>query len=290
MKFNLKDSVLLLFKGLLMGVADIVPGISGGTIAMMTGIYEQLIKKISNINFRFIKPLIYGNITLFRKEIKNEIDFIFFIPLILGIGISFLIFSSIINYLLKTQTAYIYSFFIGLIISSAYLLYNKFNEKNFKIYISLIIGIIISYIFVGLNPIATNHDSYVIFIAGLIAICAMILPGISGSMILLLLNQYDYMINALHSFNIHDILIFIAGAFIGIMGFSKILNYLLNKYETITISFLIGVMIGTLRRPFIEITTHLPITWYYCIIPLTIGFLLIFSLEKIIISKKEQNQ
>lgn len=286
MKFNLNDSIILLIKGILMGAADIVPGISGGTIAMMTGIYEQLIKKISNITFKFINPLVHGNIKQFKNEIKKEIDFIFFIPLLLGISMSFLILSNIINYLLKTQTAYIYSFFIGLILSSAYILYHKLNEKNFKLYLSLILGITLSYIFVGLNPIASNHNMFAIFSAGLIAICAMILPGISGSMILLLLNQYDYMINALHTLNMHDIIIFLAGALIGILGFSKILNYLLNKYEKITISFLIGVMIGTLRKPVIEVTTHLPSNWHYCIILIILGFLLIYILEQTLVSKK----
>lgn len=280
------DTVLLLFKGMLMGAADIVPGISGGTIAMMTGIYEQLIKKISNIDFHFLKPLFYGNIHLFKKEIKKEIDFIFFIPLLMGIGISFLILSNIINFLLKTQTAYIYSFFLGLIISSAYVLYRKLGEKNMKSQIFLILGIILSYIFVGLNPIASTHDAFAIFIAGLIAICAMILPGISGSMILLLLNQYDYMINALNSFNLKDIIIFIMGAFIGILGFSKLLNYLLSKYENLTLSFLIGIMMGTLRKPIIEIATHLPINWYYCILPIILGFLLIFISEIIFVPKE----
>lgn len=284
MSFRLFDSIILLFKGILMGAADIVPGISGGTIAMMTGIYEQLIKKISNIKFSFLIPLIHGDFKLFIRKIKDEIDFIFFIPLLLGIAISFLVLSNIINYLLKTQTAYVYSFFIGLIFASAYILYQKLKLKDINAHIFLILGLILSYIFVGLNPIASNHDIFTIFFSGLIAICAMILPGISGSMILLLLNQYDYMINALHSFNLQDIFIFLIGALIGILSFSKFLNYLLSRYETLTISFLIGVMIGTLRKPFLEISTHLPITWYYCIIPVIIGFLLIFILEKFAVS------
>lgn len=215
----------------------------------------------------------------------NEIDFVFFISLVSGIGFSFILLSNLINYLLKTQTVYIYSFFIGLILASAYLLYQDLENKNFKLTFVLVIGIVISFIFVGLNPIANNHDVFTIFLAGSIAICAMILPGISGSMILLLLSQYDYMIYALHSFNIKDISVFIFGAFVGILGFSKILNYLLKKYKNTTISLLIGVMIGTLRKPTHEIMTHLTMPMYYCIIPAILSFMLILILERILIKR-----
>ena len=280
MNFNLKEIILIFLKGLFMGSADIVPGVSGGTIALITGIYERLISAISSIRFSFLKPLLKGNFTDFKEKLIEEIDFELFIPLILGIGIAFISLAKVISYLLDTQTAYTFSFFLGLILASAYILYTKLDNFNIKLIIISIIGIILSYIFVGLNPIATNHSLVVIFISGLIAICAMILPGISGSFLLLLLGQYQYMPNALNSRNLIEIFVFGIGAVIGILGFSKLLNYLLERYESATMAFLIGIMVGTLRLPVMKITATIQGSWIPCIILALIAFALIIVLEK----------
>ena len=280
MNFNLKEIILIFLKGLFMGSADIVPGVSGGTIALITGIYERLISAISSIRFSFLKPLLKGNFTDFKEKLIEEIDFELFIPLILGIGIAFISLAKVISYLLDTQTAYTFSFFLGLILASAYILYTKLDNFNIKLILISIIGIILSYIFVGLNPIATNHSLVVIFISGLIAICAMILPGISGSFLLLLLGQYQYMLNALNSRNLIEIFVFGIGAVIGILGFSKLLNYLLERYESATMAFLIGIMVGTLRLPVMKITATIQGSWIPCIILALIAFALIIVLEK----------
>ena len=280
MDFNFKDMILIFLRGLFMGSADIVPGVSGGTIALITGIYERLISGISRIKFGFLKPLLKGDISTFKTKLIEEIDFELFIPLILGIGIAFITLAKVISYLLDTHTAYTFSFFLGLILASAYILYTKLNDFNIKLIIITAIGIILSYIFVGLNPIAANHSLIVLFISGLIAICAMILPGISGSFLLLLLGQYQYMLNALNSRNVVEILVFCAGALIGILGFSKLLNYLLEKYESATMAFLIGIMLGTLRLPVMKITTTMQGSWLVCIILAVIAFAIIIVLEK----------
>ena len=280
MDLNLKEIFFIFLRGLFMGSADIIPGVSGGTIALITGIYERLIYAISSIRFSFLKPLLKGDISDFKAKLIEEIDFELFIPLFLGIGIAFITLAKVISYLLDTQTAYTFSFFLGLILASAYILYTKLDDFNFKLIIITLIGIVLSYIFVGLNPIATNHSLIVIFISGLIAICAMILPGISGSFLLLLLGQYQYMLNALNSMNIIEILVFCIGAVIGILGFSKILNYLLENYESATMAFLIGIMVGTLRLPLSQISTNIHGSWLPCIILAIIGFALIFVLEK----------
>ncbi len=263
-----------------MGSADIVPGVSGGTIALITGIYERLISAISSIRFSFLKPLLKADFSDFKEKLFEEIDFELFIPLILGIGIAFISLAKVISYLLDTQTAYTFSFFLGLILASAYILYTKLENFNIKLIIISVIGIILSYIFVGLNPIATNHSLVVIFISGLIAICAMILPGISGSFLLLLLGQYQYMLNALNSRNLIEIFVFGIGAVIGILGFSKLLNYLLERYESATMAFLIGIMVGTLRLPVMKITATIQGSWIPCIILALIAFALIIVLEK----------
>ena len=280
MNFNLKDAFLIFIRGILMGSADIVPGVSGGTIALITGIYERLINAISSIRFSFLKPLLKADFGGFKDKLIEEIDFELFIPLLLGIGIAFITLAKVISYLLDTQTAYTFSFFLGLILASAYILYTKLENINIKLILITVIGIILSYIFVGLNPIATNHSLIVIFLSGLIAICAMILPGISGSFLLLLLGQYQYMLNALNSRNLVEILVFGIGAVIGILGFSKLLNYLLEKYESATMAFLIGIMVGTLRLPIMKITSTIQGSWIPCIILALVAFILIIVLEK----------
>ena len=243
-----------------MGSADIVPGVSGGTIALITGIYERLINAISSIRFSFLKPLLKADFGGFKDKLIEEIDFELFIPLLLGIGIAFITLAKVISYLLDTQTAYTFSFFLGLILASAYILYTKLENINIKLILITVIGIILSYIFVGLNP--------------------MILPGISGSFLLLLLGQYQYMLNALNSRNLIEILVFGIGAVIGILGFSKLLNYLLEKYESATMAFLIGIMVGTLRLPIMKITSTIQGSWIPCIILALIAFVLIIVLEK----------
>lgn len=282
MNFDLKEAFYIFLRGLFMGSADIIPGVSGGTIALITGIYERLVKGISRINFTFIKPLFKGNFREFKERLVYEVDFELFVPLLIGIAIAFLTLSKVISYLLDTQTAYTFSFFLGLILASAYILYTKLDGINLKVIITTIIGIILAYIFVGLNPIAANHSLPVIFISGLIAICAMILPGISGSFLLLLLGQYEYMLNALNTLNITEIITFCIGALIGILGFSRLLNYLLDHYESITMAFLIGIMIGTLRLPVDMIRTTIPgttISWIIAIVLAIIGLVLIIVLE-----------
>ena len=280
MNFDFKEIFLIFLRGLFMGSADIIPGVSGGTIALITGIYERLIYAISSIKFSFLKPLLTGNFADFKTKLIEEIDFELFIPLFLGIGIAFITLAKVISYLLDTQTAYTFSFFLGLILASAYILYTKLDDLNIKIIVITAIGIILSYVFVGLNPIATNHSLIVIFISGLIAICAMILPGISGSFLLLLLGQYQYTLNALNSRNLIEIIVFGIGAVIGILGFSKLLNYLLEKYESATMAFLIGIMLGTLRLPVMKITSSANGSWIICVLLAIIAFVFIIVIEK----------
>ncbi|RPF51792.1 putative membrane protein [Methanobrevibacter gottschalkii DSM 11977] len=273
---------LIFVRGVLMGSADIVPGVSGGTIALITGIYGHLVEAISNIRFGFLKPLFKGDFDGFVNSILDEIDFKFLIPLILGIGVAFLTLAKVVTYCMDVYTAFTYAFFLGLIIASAVILFKKLNHINFKNILFALIGCILTFIFVSLNPIATNHSLLVLFISGMIAICAMILPGISGSFLLLLLGQYKYMLNALHNFHLSEIIVFVVGALIGILGFSKILNYLLKNHEEITMAFLIGVMIGSLRVPCVEIANSISIniaSLFPCLIVAVIGFAIIIVLE-----------
>jgi len=276
------EPLLIFFRGLFMGAADAIPGVSGGTIALITGIYERLVHGIGKIKFSFVKPLLKLNFSEFKKKLIDEIDFQLFIPLILGIAIAILTFSKVIKFLLDVYPAFTFAVFLGLILASSYVLYTKILNFSAKMILISIIGFILSFIFVGLNPIATNHTLPIIFISGMIAICAMILPGISGAFILLLLGQYYYMLSALNSLRFVEIVTFCIGAFIGILGFSKLLDYLLQHYEEITMAFLIGVMIGTLRIPFVKISSNLgssPFDLLFTISLAVIGFILIVLVE-----------
>ena len=265
-----------------MGSADIVPGVSGGTIALITGIYAHLVEAISNIRFGFVKPLLKADFKGFWNQLLDEIDFKFFIPLILGIGVAFLTLAKVVTYCMDNHTALTYAFFLGLIIASAVILFRKLNQINMKNLLFALIGAVLTYIFVSLNPIAANHSLIIIFFSGMIAICAMILPGISGSFLLLLLGQYKYMLNALHELHFTEIIVFVVGALIGILGFSKILNYLLKNHEKVTMAFLIGVMLGSLKVPAVEIVNSVSLNLaglLPCLIVAVVGFGLILILE-----------
>ena len=282
MSFDVKEAILIFVRGVLMGSADIVPGVSGGTIALITGIYAHLVEAISNIKFGFLKPLLKADFRGFWNQMLEEIDFKFFIPLVLGIGVAFLTLAKVVTYCMDNHTALTYAFFLGLIIASAVILFKKLNEINLKNIFFALMGAVLTYIFVSLNPIAANHSLLVIFISGMIAICAMILPGISGSFLLLLLGQYKYMLNALHQLHFGEIIVFVVGALIGILGFSKILNFLLKNHEEVTMAFLIGVMLGSLKVPAVEIVNSVSMNisgLLPCIIVALIGFVLIIVLE-----------
>ena len=279
---NFKEAFLIFIRGILMGSADIVPGVSGGTIALITGIYAHLVEAISNIKFAFVKPLLKADLKGFWAQLLDEIDFKFFIPLLLGIGVAFLTLAKVVTYCMDVHTALTYSFFLGLIIASAVVLFKKIAKINVKHLLFAVVGFILTYIFVSLNPIAANHSLIVLFLSGMIAICAMILPGISGSFLLLLLGQYKYMLNSLHTLNFTEIIVFVVGALIGILGFSKILNYLLKNHEEVTMAFLIGVMLGSLRVPAVEIVGSVSMTFaglLPCLIVAVIAFVLIIVLE-----------
>jgi len=277
-KLNI-ETFLIFLRGLFMGTADVIPGVSGGTIALITGIYERLIHAISRIDFRFILYLFEGDFKRFKQNAVQEIDFGLFIPLLLGIGLAILTMSKVISFLLANYPAVTFAFFFGLILSSAIFVYKHVDELNIKNLAFLILGFVFAIIFVGLNPIQANHSLPVIFLSGAVAICAMILPGISGAFILLLLNQYEYMINVLNNLQIVEIVTFGAGALIGILSFSRALDYMLTNHKSVTMAFLVGLMIGTLRLPYQKIVVSMqsPIL---IVASAVLGFFVVFILER----------
>ena len=273
-----KETLIIFIKGLFMGIADIIPGVSGGTIALITGIYIRLVHAISGINLRFISRLVKGDFEGAKKNI-GDIDFQLFIPLLTGIGLAVFLMSNLLDYLLQNFEASTYAFFFGLILASAVLLYKQIKGFSVKIMIFSIAGFLAGFFLSGLATLQIGHSLPVIFLSGMIAICAMILPGISGAFMLLFLGMYDYMIDVLKNLQFFEIFIFILGALIGILAFSRVLNYILRKYESITISFLIGLMLGALRLLYDNIASTMD-SIAYVVISGLLGFLIILILMK----------
>ncbi|MBW2978631.1 DUF368 domain-containing protein [Candidatus Woesearchaeota archaeon] len=248
---QIRESLKIFLKGLLMGSADIIPGVSGGTMALITGIYERLINGIKGLT-DFLKPLFKFRIKESFSLIK-KIDFLLFIPLGIGILLAFGIGSLIIPHLLDNYTAYIYAFFFGLILASVKLVYKQIEKSNYFQRFFSIIGFLIAFFIVGATAISTTPSYWFIFICGMIAITAMLLPGVSGSFMLLMLGQYKFMLETLRGLKLGYILSFLVGAIISLVISSRILAYLLKKHHSKTMWFLIGLMVGALRLPFEKI-------------------------------------
>lgn len=284
-----------------MGAADAVPGVSGGTIAFISGIYEELIATISNIKPSLFKTLFKQGIKPFWKESNAN----FVIALLSGIVISYISFMKLAKYLLENEPVLIWSFFFGLIVASIYFVAKQVSKWHIPVIIALIIGTLIAF-YVSILPTMANNESLsFLFIAGAIAICAMILPGISGSFILIVLGAYKTLSDAIHDVDLKKIIIFVCGALVGLLSFSHVLKWLFKNYRDITLALLTGFIFGSLNKVWPWKKT---LTWHtdskgikspllqesvspfsfdgdnqliLAIILMVLGFLTIFILEKV---------
>lgn len=238
------DSLLLGLKGMAMGAADIVPGVSGGTIAFITGIYEELITSLNNINFRAIMILRKEGL----KSFWNHINGNFFIFLLAGIAISLVSLVRIVTYLLENEPVLIWSFFFGLIIASIVLIGKRVNYWRLTTIVAILVGTVFALWISSIQTIANVDANWYIFLSGAIAICAMILPGISGSFILLLMGSYHMILNGLKNLDLLVIGLFGSGCVVGLISFSRLLKYLFNKFHDQTVALLTGFMIGSLYK------------------------------------------
>lgn len=241
---NTKDHLLLVLKGMGMGAADVIPGVSGGTIAFITGIYEELIDSIKSVNLNALKLFFSFKLAAFWKAINGN----FLLSVLLGIGISIFSLAKGLEYLLHHYPILVWSFFFGLIVASAIYITRTIKKWDARTVIAGIAGIVGAYFITIISPAEANTTWLFIFISGSIAICAMILPGISGSFILVLLGMYKFILSAVGDLNIPVLLVFIAGAAIGIIAFSNLLSWLLKKFHNITIAVLSGFMVGSLNK------------------------------------------
>ncbi|MFP4471639.1 MAG: DUF368 domain-containing protein [Bacteroidales bacterium] len=240
----MKHYLILVLKGMGMGAADVVPGVSGGTIAFITGIYEELIRSIKSINLKALRLLFSGKIAGFWKTINGT----FLLSIMLGIAISVLSLARLLTFILENYPELIWSFFFGLIVASAIYVGKQIGKWNASTIIAIIAGAVVAYFITEITPAETTTAAWFIFVSGAIAICAMILPGISGSFILLLLGKYAYIIGAVSELKVGILAVFLAGAAVGIISFSNLLSWLLRKYHAPTIALLTGFMVGSLNK------------------------------------------
>ena len=245
MKRSLKDYIIISLKGMAMGAADVVPGVSGGTIAFISGIYEELLNSISSFKFSLINVLKHEGIKVVWKKINGS----FLLALFIGICFSVLSLAKLIENLLENHPILIWSFFFGLVLASIIYIAKQIKLWNIKCYLYLIFGLIFAYYITTLNPVITQNSSpWFLFLAGMIAICAMILPGISGSFILVLLGAYKPILNAINTKDFFSIIILMAGAVLGLLTFSRVLKWLFSTYKNYTLALLIGFIAGSLNK------------------------------------------
>jgi putative membrane protein len=240
----MRKYLILTLKGMGMGAADVVPGVSGGTIAFITGIYEELIFSIKSINHKSLKLLFTGNFSAFWKAVNAN----FLLALVFGIGISVFSLAKLLKFILENYPELIWSFFFGLIVASAIYVARQIKTWDVGSFISLVAGIAIAWVITEITPAETTEAYWFVFVSGAVAICAMILPGISGSFILLLMGKYEFIIGAISDFKISIIAVFLSGAAVGIISFSNVLSWLLKKFHSQTIAVLAGFMIGSLNK------------------------------------------
>ncbi len=240
--------------GVLMGAADVVPGVSGGTIAFIVGIYDRLIGALSGVNLASIKMLFRGDL----KGLWRHFDGNFLIVLLLGIATSIFGIASLVTELLVSYPVWLWSFFFGLIIASAYVLVTDIEQFTSKHGMLLVIGGMVGAALSLLVPVPVSINLFMVFLAGMIAICAMILPGISGSFLLLMMGMYGYVIGAIKSLDLVVIAVFACGALLGLLSFSKVLHWLLLKAKSLTLALLTGVMLGALVKvwPWKEVVAY----------------------------------
>ncbi len=293
MSRSLKDYAILAVKGMAMGAADVVPGVSGGTIAFIVGIYDELIDSIKSINAQSLKLLFTGKLKAFWKAVNGN----FLFPLLSGIAISVFSLAKLITHLLVTEPVMVWAFFFGLVLASTWFVSKDIKEWNWKTNLGFIVGAVVAFYITVATPAETPTNLFFIFCCGAIAICAMILPGISGSFILVLLGKYHYIMDAIKNLDFLTLGVFAVGAFLGITTFSRVLSYALKHVRNITLAVLSGFMLGSLNKVWpwksvekivengqeimIEhnIAPHVEIVEGFAL--MVAGFLLVYVLEKI---------
>ncbi|MBW1700879.1 MAG: DUF368 domain-containing protein [Deltaproteobacteria bacterium] len=238
------DYLILALKGFCMGASDVVPGVSGGTMAFILGIYEELINAIKSFDLRSVQLLV----TLKIRMLLNRISWQFLLAVGIGILTAIFTLSRVLGWLLQNRPVLIWSFFLGLILASVVSVSRRIEKWRPSTCACLLGGITGTYLLVGLVPVATPNTPWFLFLCGAVAICAMILPGISGAFMLVLLGKYQYVLGAVNNRDFVILALVAAGACVGIVLFSRLLGWLLGKYHDMMVAILTGLMLGSLRK------------------------------------------
>ena len=242
MKFS--RYIVLALKGCAMGMADVVPGVSGGTIAFISGIYEELLDSIRSVDATALRLLLRFRLAEFWRHINGR----FLLPVLLGIAVAIFSLARLMTYLLTNHPIAIWSFFFGLIVVSALLVARQIGRWDWRTVLAFAVGAAAAWWITVATPAETPDDWWFVMLSGAIAICAMILPGISGAFILLLLGKYQYIMHAVGEFDIPVIAVFVIGAAAGIISFSHLLSWLLKHWHDVTVAVLMGFMVGSLNK------------------------------------------
>lgn len=227
-----------------MGAADIVPGVSGGSIALITGIYQRLLDSINSFHSANLRLLLKFEV----KKFYNAVNGTFLLSLLLGILTSIFSLSKLITFLMNDHPIPLWSFFCGLILISAFVILREIHRWHLGVIVALIIGTVGAYFITELPPTSSPDALWFTFVSGAIAICAMILPGISGSFILLILGKYEQILEAVSNKDILTLGVFALGCVIGILSFSRVISWLLKRYYATTIGLLSGFMLGSMNK------------------------------------------
>lgn len=240
---NLTVLIKRLFVGILIGIANIIPGVSGGTIALISGIYDRLIFSINQITDIFdLKQLDLENF----KDWGRNIDYVFLVPVAVGLILAVILVTSGLSAMMKNYPGETYASFFGLIAGSTLIIYKYVEKLNLMIVGGIVFGVLVVAGFFSLDMVFSLQHPVFIFLGGVLSFVFMVLPGPSGSYVLIILGQYEFMLDAVNSFDLSVLAVYGAGAVVGTLGFVRILAKLLRKFRSITIAFLFGMMLGTL--------------------------------------------
>ncbi|MBT8180483.1 MAG: DUF368 domain-containing protein [Eudoraea sp.] len=241
---NLLSYITISLKGVAMGAADVVPGVSGGTIAFISGIYEELITPINGISFSKYKVLREEGFKSFWRAINGN----FLLALFSGIFISVFSLAKMISWLLVNQPILLWSFFFGLVFASIFFIARDIESWNLGIVTAFVLGAAIAYYITTLPPSENTHSLLYLFLSGALAVCAMILPGISGAFILVLLGSYKTILDAVHERELYTIATVALGAVFGLLSFARLLKWMFQNYKNSTLALLTGFILGSLNK------------------------------------------
>ena len=236
--------VVIALKGMAMGAADVVPGVSGGTIAFISGIYEELITSINNINFGLIKVWRQEGFLALWKKLNGN----FLLALFSGIAISVVSLAKFISWLLVNQPVLLWSFFFGLVVASIYFVGKAIERWSLATLLVLLVGTGLAFYITTLPPIENTASLPFLFLSGALAVCAMILPGISGAFILVLLGSYKTALDAVHEKDLVLIASLATGAIFGLLSFARLLKWMFSHYKNLTLALLTGFILGSLNK------------------------------------------